>query len=154
MATYDWSMCDKGTGQIDYIMSVNNNSDFSEAGFYGEHQTFQIETGVDHIKAVEESYYDYDDNMFKTRSKQPAMHYVWTKDKKWELDDTALMVDFRRHRTNKLVFSDWTQIADAPLTDEQKEEWKTYRQTLRDLTKNLPDGFDTLDGYVWPSEPS
>lgn len=29
--------------------------------------------------------------------------------------------------------SDWTQVSDAPISDEDKELWKIYRQKLRDI---------------------
>ena len=29
MTTYDWAMCDKDTGNIDYILSVNSNDAYS-----------------------------------------------------------------------------------------------------------------------------
>ena len=32
-----------------------------------------------------------------------------------------------------LMDSDWTQLADCPLTDEQKTRWNAYRQKLRDI---------------------
>jgi hypothetical protein len=32
-----------------------------------------------------------------------------------------------------LMDSDWTQVGDAPLTAEQKAQWVTYRQKLRDI---------------------
>lgn len=35
-----------------------------------------------------------------------------------------------------LVDSDYTQLPDAPFTVEQKAEWATYRQELRDLSSN------------------
>jgi hypothetical protein len=35
-------------------------------------------------------------------------------------------------RDEKLQASDWTQLTDVPLTTEQKAEWATYRQKLRD----------------------
>jgi hypothetical protein len=35
-----------------------------------------------------------------------------------------------------LVDSDYTQIVDAPFTAEQKQSWATYRQALRDLSKD------------------
>ena len=154
MATYDWAMCNKNTGQIEYIMSVNNNSDYSQAGFYGEYRTFEIESDADHTKAIEESYYDYDSSIFKARSKQPTAYYVWTTDKQWAVDDTALMADLRQQRTIKLVLSDWTQMADSPLTDEKKAEWATYRQSLRDITEDVSDSLDALENFGWPIQPS
>ena len=39
--------------------------------------------------------------------------------------------DLREKRNQLLTESDWTQIGDVVLAD--KEEWKTYRQALRDL---------------------
>jgi len=37
-------------------------------------------------------------------------------------------------RENKMLLSDWTQLADAPLDAETKAAWATYRQALRDMT--------------------
>lgn len=39
-----------------------------------------------------------------------------------------------------LLDSDWTQTADAPLTAEEKAQWVTYRQKLRDITEAAPLG--------------
>lgn len=39
-------------------------------------------------------------------------------------------------RVKKLAESDWTQLPDAPLSDEKKEEWKIYRQQLRDISQH------------------
>ena len=55
----------------------------------------------------------------------------------------------RKDRNVKLQDSDWTQIIDSPLTDEKKTEWQTYRQSLRDITKQS-DPFN----ITWPTEPS
>ncbi len=55
----------------------------------------------------------------------------------------------RTQRTGKLKTSDWTQGADSPLTDSKKTEWVTYRQALRDITKQS-DPFN----ITWPTEPS
>lgn len=40
----------------------------------------------------------------------------------------------RVRRDELLASCDWTQMADAPLTKEQKTAWQTYRQALRDVT--------------------
>lgn len=39
----------------------------------------------------------------------------------------------RNLRDQLLKDSDWTMTFDSPLTDSQKDEAKTYRQSLRDL---------------------
>ena len=45
-------------------------------------------------------------------------------------DYTAQM---RAQRNRFLAGSDWTQMADCSLTDEQRQSWATYRQALRDF---------------------
>ena len=42
---------------------------------------------------------------------------------------------FRDYRNMLLRQSDWTVMPDSPLSDSKKAEWKTYRQTLRDMPK-------------------
>ena len=59
----------------------------------------------------------------------------------------------RRNRNLLLTESDWTQVADSPLTDSKKAEWVTYRQTLRDLPSTQSSVTD-IDNITWPTEPS
>ena len=39
----------------------------------------------------------------------------------------------RYDRNRLLAESDWTQMPDSPLTDEQRAAWSAYRQALRDF---------------------
>ena len=56
-----------------------------------------------------------------------------------------------RHKRNQLLFeSDWTQSRDVFLPND--EEWKKYRQELRDITENLVVEID-MD-LKWPTKPS
>lgn len=55
----------------------------------------------------------------------------------------------RKERNKLLAESDWTQVADIPFTVEQKQAWVTYRQALRDITKQ--EGFPT--NVVFPKQP-
>ena len=57
------------------------------------------------------------------------------------------MEDLRRRRNQLLIESDWTQSRDVFLPND--EEWKTYRQQLRDLPKNT----EPMNP-VWPTKPS
>ena len=52
----------------------------------------------------------------------------------------------RTTRDEKLKATDWTQVADAPV---DKTVWATYRQALRDLTKENGFPWD----MEWPTEP-
>jgi len=55
----------------------------------------------------------------------------------------------RAERDRLLTDSDWTQVADAPLTASEKQAWADYRQALRDV----PQDFPTPDDVVWPEAP-
>ena len=52
----------------------------------------------------------------------------------------------RADRNAKLAETDWRASSDLTMSD----DWKTYRQTLRDLPANTADPANP----VWPDEPS
>jgi hypothetical protein len=52
-------------------------------------------------------------------------------------------------RNYLLKQSDWTQLLDVPLSEEEKEKWVTYRQELRDITKT----FRAPEQVIWPVPP-
>lgn len=58
-------------------------------------------------------------------------------------------IEVRAERNYKLALSDWTQLADVSLSQEQKQAWNTYRQALRDITSQA--GFPW--NISWPTQP-
>jgi hypothetical protein len=56
----------------------------------------------------------------------------------------------RTIRNSRLKACDFTQLADAPLTVQEKSDWTTYRQALRDLPQNTVNPFDA----TFPTPPS
>jgi len=64
--------------------------------------------------------------------------------------DETKIIFMRSKRDGLLSGSDWTQLADSPLTDSKKQEWATYRQALRDF----PDGWTPADTAEFPKEPT
>jgi hypothetical protein len=64
--------------------------------------------------------------------------------------DTINAVNIRAERDALLSGSDWTQVPDVP-DSTQKTAWQTYRQALRDLTKQggFPSG-----AITWPTPPT
>ena len=52
----------------------------------------------------------------------------------------------RAARDRRLAACDWTQLADVPLTDEEKVVWATKRQALRDVPQQ--EGFPWV--VTWP----
>jgi len=53
-----------------------------------------------------------------------------------EVQQRRWLLTMRRQRDRLLAASDWTQMPDSPLTDEQRAAWATYRQALRDAPAN------------------
>tara|TARA_Y100001973_G_scaffold95015_1_gene147834 strand:- start:727 stop:1188 length:462 start_codon:yes stop_codon:yes gene_type:complete len=72
-----------------------------------------------------------------------------TAEQKTALDNDRAS-DRRMDRDSRLESTDWTQFTDSPLTDSKKEEWKTYRQALRDL----PTASGWPHTFTWPIPPS
>ena len=76
----------------------------------------------------------------------------------WTITDIPVDEKIRRWvlgpRELRLMRSDWTQVADAPLSAEDKEKWRLYRQELRDMTKKYDWASMTSPEFIeWPKEP-
>lgn len=61
-----------------------------------------------------------------------------------------LMKALRNVRSFMLAESDWTQVPDSPLDPDVKEQWRIWRQEMRDITKhidetNVGDYFEVSD---------
>lgn len=52
----------------------------------------------------------------------------------------------RSHRNKLLSETDWTQLPDNSLSQEQKDQWVGYRQKLRDITEDV-------NNVQWPRRP-
>jgi len=69
----------------------------------------------------------------------------------WKTEDTRIENDkinyLRKQRDSLLVKSDWTQSRDVTLSNDA--DWKTYRQALRDITKD----YKSLEDVKWPEKP-
>jgi hypothetical protein len=74
---------------------------------------------------------------------------LFNDDEKYEELIRDKWVETRVLRNTLLMTTDWTQLPDAPLTNEQKIKWAEYRQALREI----PSG--TTNPYVaqWPDLP-
>jgi hypothetical protein len=55
------------------------------------------------------------------------------------------LASLRNIRNNILAESDWMANSDVAMTD----EWRVYRQALRDITDN----YTSLEDVVWPDKP-
>jgi len=65
-----------------------------------------------------------------------------------EIDASKLRV-VRAKRDKLLQESDWTQmVSDIPMSEAKKEEWRIYRQALRDLPNTVD-----LNNIIYPQKP-
>lgn len=55
--------------------------------------------------------------------------------------------EVRDIRDQLLKDSDWTQLPDVSLSDEDKFKWTEYRKSLR----NIPQVYDNVDSIIWPT---
>lgn len=61
--------------------------------------------------------------------------------------------NIRNRRNQLLANSDWTQVADAAVSDSKRSAWQAYRQALRDITDTLPDPIPENYRPLWPPQP-
>jgi len=80
--------------------------------------------------------------------KKPLQFTTWD-GKDWTLDETKWMEKaIKPDRDKRLRDTDWTQLPDAPLTAEQVQAYRVYRQKLRDLPDTI-----TFTDPEFPQEP-
>ena len=87
---------------------------------------------------------DDDGNVTKTKAEQETEYQA--------VLDARTATGHRTTRNKLLADTDWTQMNDSPLSNEDKTAWATYRQELRDLSDL--DAWPNLEDADWPTEPS
>lgn len=68
--------------------------------------------------------------------------------------NAQVMRNVRANRDLMLNSCDWTQMNDSPLSDSKKDEWKTYRQTLRDFPATVAGDVVDFNQVIFPTAPS
>lgn len=81
---------------------------------------------------------------------KPNNHSVFDYSIKQWIPNAAIAInEIINVRQQKLITSDWTQIPNGPLTEQQKQAWAVYRQELRDITSQSGYPFNV----IWPTPP-
>tara|TARA_B100001248_G_scaffold134087_1_gene100691 strand:+ start:764 stop:1141 length:378 start_codon:yes stop_codon:yes gene_type:complete len=120
---------------IEKIMKLETSLTWDD--FHGDSATIEVvnEGGVDRIAS------------WKHKTvKQPSDSAINAITDKTILDEHNVKM-LRMERNNKLTESDWTQNRDVTLSNDA--DWKTYRQALRDITKD----YKSLEDVKWPEKP-
>ena len=120
---------------IEKIMKLETSLTWDD--FHGDSATIEVvnESGVDRIAS------------WKHKTvKQPSDSAINAITDKTILDEHNVKM-LRMERNNKLAETDWTQNRDVTLSNDA--DWKTYRQALRDITKD----YKSLEDVKWPEKP-
>ena len=80
---------------------------------------------------------------------QPTLASIDSQISDSEIESCQRWKIIRNERDKLLKESDYLILADAPITTEKKEEWTTYRQSLRDI----PQTFSNPDDVTYPDKP-
>ena len=89
------------------------------------------------------------------RGPPPNTYYQWSTDTEaWVFDQTQFLKNVRTERDKRLFASDWTQVPDSPLEVSVREDWKAYRQLLRDIPATVESEVTSLDQLGWPATPT
>jgi len=67
-----------------------------------------------------------------------------------ELSAAEPLIRLRIRRNQILQESDWRVVKAIETGVTMSNEWKMYRQALRDITKN----YSSLESVIWPTEPT
>tara|TARA_Y100000310_G_C20499078_1_gene723016 strand:- start:51 stop:338 length:288 start_codon:yes stop_codon:yes gene_type:complete len=74
------------------------------------------------------------------------------------LVESSIWGDVRIDRDKLLAESDWTVMPDSPLSTSKQNEWKTYRQSLRDIPQGsvpiINENQNIVSGLTYPTKPS
>ena len=111
---------------------------------FGMYEFTQVPTPEYPLKAVETTPVKKDNGIY---------YQTWLIQEMTDEEKTSATNDraarYRSERDFKLARTDWTQMADTPLTDEKRAEWSLYRQALRDIPQQ--EGFPWV--ITWPTPP-
>ena len=82
---------------------------------------------------------------------QPTEEEIQTKIKELELEEPMRLL--RQERNRRIAQTDWMANSDVVMSD----DWKTYRQALRDLPSTASPTLDeqgNLTNVTWPTKPT
>lgn len=138
-------------GEANNIVSTHVDSMYQDGVDYGGLLAKHLSPNDNDDTYISLKYWDFDTSTWNDRSPRPAGYYKW-ENNAWQLDSVALFSELRQFRDLYLMQSDWTQIADSPLTEEKRAEWSTYRAALRNIPAANSEATD-LESINWPTPP-
>lgn len=154
------AIIDPASGEIRSVglgQAFNPTEGLQEDGRYVVHISFPIENVPLWMKT---HYYviDGEYSTWRSRVAPPNDFAHWNfESETWDWNSGKFLEYIREDRNYRLTSTDWTQVADAPLTAEQLAEVASYRQALRDITTPIianPEQYPTEESIPWPTPPT
>jgi hypothetical protein len=140
----------KDNGEISNIQEPSSDFDYVDGQVYGGLTAKVLDNSINPIEFITKI---WNGSEFVDRPLKPEGDFWDWKNGAWVRLESEFWTYLRRERDKKLKGCDWTQLPDAPLTEQQKTEWQTYRQALRDVPLNNSN-VTSLDEVVWPTPPT
>jgi hypothetical protein len=107
--------------------------------------------GIYDIDSIE-NWVDHGDLILSPRQ-DGQVGWILESDQSWtnpqQPSEQELWIHMKDIRNRMLSQTDKYMTSDFPLTDEQRQSWRDYRQALRDL----PDNIDDINNINWPQRP-
>jgi hypothetical protein len=121
-----------------------------------KYSIYKTETGLIHTQGSSTHLTDLSDILLEDGESIIEGHYDRATQKIVDGTVTEYVADFwstiRLQRNELLKESDWTQVNDCPLSDSKKQEWATYRQSLRDLP-STHQSVNNITDVIFPTIP-
>lgn len=140
------ALVDQATGVVSTVVTPADDNLYEDRATYGGLIAIHVSYEVDANEVLSNWLWTGDE--WITRPERPGAHYIWL-DGEWSFHSESFWQEIRDKRNYLLSASDWSQIADSPLTNAQVEDYKVYRQALRDLPTTYASAV-TIEEVVFP----
>jgi hypothetical protein len=138
-------------GEVLQVLSPGADTDYTEGEMYSGMMAVAVSSETIGEDLMNNKYYHNNEWLDKPTRPSSGHWYVF-ENQQWVAGGFDLLQEIRFKRNQLIGESDWTQLSDSPLSSQLKQDWATYRQSLRDITDDLT-GISTPDDVVWPTKP-
>jgi hypothetical protein len=138
-------------GEVAHIIEPATDGALQDGQVAGEYLVVEVPYETDTKELLTTKVYDDASKVWSDRAPKPSNAHYW--DGEWKLDVAKLQKEIRTKRSFLLAKTDWTQVADAPISEQSKQDWRVYRQALRDLPQTYAN-IISIDEVQWPTPPS
>lgn len=137
-------------GEVAHIIEPSDDNALTDGQMVGEYLVVEVPFDSDATELLTTKVYNADSGKWSNRAPKPSPAHYWNGE--WVLDIEKLQKELRSKRNMLLAKTDWTQVADVPISEQQKILWREYRQALRDLPDTYAN-ITSLEEVVWPTPP-